>query len=260
MVEVMEVGVWDIAGKPMFLQKWHPHIRLERAKVTSVPIWVRLYNVPHVLWTKKGLSYVYSVLGRPLYMDSATEQKRRLSYAKVCIRMNVDSSFPRKFDIDMGKGGFFEATVHYSWLPVKCKTCNIFGHKDCRATGKEIWVPKTQKNVAPPNSVSTHRGTTATEEVERVTPVPSNPSPTPKNIANPMVTQSNAHADVRYDPSSLQYMLVGRKERGSNSRNKDDNNTVPSDNRFAPLEVEATSDCSVDTLGALGDVTEPPDL
>lgn len=85
MVEVMEVGVWDIAGQPLFLKKWHPLIRFERAKFTSMPVWIQLYNVPHILCTKIGLSYASSVL----------------------VLMDIDSKFPERFDIDMRNGQIF---------------------------------------------------------------------------------------------------------------------------------------------------------
>lgn len=49
-------------------------------------------------------------------MDKATEHKRWLSFARVCIPMDFNSSFTDKFDIDLGNDQVFEVTVNYSFF------------------------------------------------------------------------------------------------------------------------------------------------
>ncbi|MBA0849464.1 hypothetical protein Goshw_016372 [Gossypium schwendimanii] len=47
-----------------------------------MPVWIQLSRVPLELFTRKGISYVVSALGKPLYMDGITTSEQRLAFAK----------------------------------------------------------------------------------------------------------------------------------------------------------------------------------
>ncbi|GAV73257.1 DUF4283 domain-containing protein [Cephalotus follicularis] len=72
---VMDNGPWDICGYHLALRKWSKGMSLKLEECNTIPIWVKLSNVPIQFWTKMGLSYIASVLGRPLYMDASTTNK-----------------------------------------------------------------------------------------------------------------------------------------------------------------------------------------
>ena len=46
-----------------------------------VPIWIKLGRIPMELWTDVRLTVVASVIGKPLSLDLATKERRRLSHA-----------------------------------------------------------------------------------------------------------------------------------------------------------------------------------
>ena len=50
-----------------------------------VPIWTKLLEVPLELWTPRGLSVVVSVVGRPIYVDKATKEHKRLFFVCFCV-------------------------------------------------------------------------------------------------------------------------------------------------------------------------------
>ncbi|GAV68285.1 DUF4283 domain-containing protein, partial [Cephalotus follicularis] len=109
-----------------------------------IPVWVKLSNVPIQFWTKMGLSYIASVLGRPLYMDTSTTNKIALSYARVCVDMAATSSFPSSILFELEDGVTTSIGVEYPGRPQACTMCKVFDHSNRtipKATRRE-WLPK----------------------------------------------------------------------------------------------------------------------
>lgn len=89
--QIVEAGPWHFGGRLMVLQQWSPDLEFEKEGLNRLPIWVQLHDVPLQLWTAPGLSYIASSVGRPLYADGMTETGKRISYAKICVEVTVDS-------------------------------------------------------------------------------------------------------------------------------------------------------------------------
>ncbi|XP_044503435.1 uncharacterized protein LOC123224020 [Mangifera indica] len=96
--------------------------------VKKVAIWVRMYGIPFEFWTPKGLSYIASAIGTPLYADSITEEETRLDYARICIEIKVDTECPDSICLTLPNGECMVINVEYSWKPLKCNVCQCFGH------------------------------------------------------------------------------------------------------------------------------------
>ena len=43
---VMEYGPWHLAGRPFILRAWRPGMDMLNIQLTSIPIWVKFYNIP----------------------------------------------------------------------------------------------------------------------------------------------------------------------------------------------------------------------
>ncbi|GAV92256.1 DUF4283 domain-containing protein, partial [Cephalotus follicularis] len=84
---VLSNGPWEVWGAYFALRRWEEGMSLCKDSFTSIPVWVKLTNVPPELWTRPGLSYIASALGVPLCMDAATAAGNRLSFARVCVEM-----------------------------------------------------------------------------------------------------------------------------------------------------------------------------
>ena len=78
----------------MILKQWKLPMKFEKEQLTRIPVWAQFYNIPLEFWTEQGLSYMESAIGRPLYADGMTEASKRLSYAKTCIDVEANSTFP----------------------------------------------------------------------------------------------------------------------------------------------------------------------
>ncbi|KAF9624880.1 hypothetical protein IFM89_015434 [Coptis chinensis] len=133
-----------MAGKIFVVMPWSPEAESQRNNVTTVPIWAKLSKVPKELWTKKGLSFLASLIGGPLCMDGATSMKRRLDFAKVCVTIPLDFDFPSSIKLKIhGKHVFVD--VEYPWKPLSCSKCCRFGHLTarCPTAPTQVRVPRT---------------------------------------------------------------------------------------------------------------------
>ncbi|XP_039058910.1 uncharacterized protein LOC120202561 [Hibiscus syriacus] len=96
---VLENGPWHVQHKPLFLRKWEPNLKELHFDLDRMPIWIQLFNVPLELFSKKGLSYITSAIGKPLHMDSITASRARLEYSRVCVEISVGSKIPDFVDV-----------------------------------------------------------------------------------------------------------------------------------------------------------------
>ncbi|GAV67087.1 DUF4283 domain-containing protein [Cephalotus follicularis] len=115
---------------------------LEECK--TIPVWVKLSRVPVQYWTKLGLSYIASVIGKPLYMDVNTTKRHSLSFARICIEMAATSSFPDSIVLELVNGCTMNIEVEYPWNSAACTLCKVFDHsnKTCPKVVRREWMPR----------------------------------------------------------------------------------------------------------------------
>lgn len=142
--KVLDTGHFLISDKLFTLQPWSYMLEKYITEVKSVPIWVLTYGVPLHMWDKEGLGLISSYLGKPLFADDCTINQDRLAFARVCIEVDVDFSYPENIPLLIDGKIAFDLPVEYQWKPYKCDVCKVFGHssKDCGKKKKNKRVPK----------------------------------------------------------------------------------------------------------------------
>lgn len=140
--KLLENGPWHFGGKLLVLKKWSPQMTLVKEQLIRIPIWVHLYNVPLELWSAAGLSFIASAIGIPLYADRFTETAQRLSYARICVEIEVGAEFVDSVDVMYTDGTEVTVGVKYPWRPARCLDCHVFGHST-QQCGKKVGVTKT---------------------------------------------------------------------------------------------------------------------
>ncbi|GAV80400.1 DUF4283 domain-containing protein, partial [Cephalotus follicularis] len=86
---VLYNGPCDVWGYHLTIRPWRKGMSLSLGECKSMPVWVKLKGVPVQFWNKMGLSYIASVLGKPLHMDVSTMNRHALTFARVCVEMNA---------------------------------------------------------------------------------------------------------------------------------------------------------------------------
>ncbi|KAL7176506.1 hypothetical protein ACSBR2_029938 [Camellia fascicularis] len=129
---VLEGGPWYVGNQLLLLKRWKRMMKLTKDSVSQIPIWVKLFNVPMEYWDFEGLNRIASFIGTPLFMDHLTSSGTRISFAKVCVEVSVESVIPESFFVKCGDEAV-EIRVEYQGIPAKYENCKVFGHntKNC---------------------------------------------------------------------------------------------------------------------------------
>ncbi|CAL5376465.1 unnamed protein product [Camellia sinensis] len=125
---ILEDGPYYVGARLIVIKKWQPGLKLTKCEFSSVPLWVKLYNVPLELWSEEGLGYIASILRTPLYLDEPTFKRSRLTFARICIKVPANKEIPKSFKINLGYGDPYEIQVEVPWKPQRCDGCKTFGH------------------------------------------------------------------------------------------------------------------------------------
>ncbi|KAI0516114.1 hypothetical protein KFK09_008786 [Dendrobium nobile] len=120
-------GPWFFFGKPFILQKWSPYFVPKREEFPSIPLWVKILNLPLSLWTPEGISKLASCIGIPIAVDALTAAKTRLTFARVCVQVTSSSPLPEEifYSVD---GKVTPLRVAYDWKPEHCSQCGSIMH------------------------------------------------------------------------------------------------------------------------------------
>ncbi|KAK1326416.1 hypothetical protein QJS10_CPA01g01883 [Acorus calamus] len=145
MNSVLEGGPWTMDHRPFILRKWSPEVRMEQERLSSIPIWIRLPNLPLHLWEEDCLSRIGSIFGIPLYADSATLRCSRASYARICVEVQASTTLPDSILVEVSPGLRESFKVDYDWKPTACKFCQTFGHDEACC----IMKPTTETTIPP---------------------------------------------------------------------------------------------------------------
>ena len=95
---VIEEGPWHIASQPIILKNWEPGFTLSKEAQTIVPIWCKITGIPLEYLGPKGLSRITSAIKKPLHVDRVTASGTSISFARICIEIEVDLEPSRKFN------------------------------------------------------------------------------------------------------------------------------------------------------------------
>lgn len=85
MMNVIEGGPWLINNVPLFIQRWRPGLVLCKPQINSVPVWVKVFNVPLQYWNSKGVTLIANEIGKPMAMDKITQKMCNEHWGKACI-------------------------------------------------------------------------------------------------------------------------------------------------------------------------------
>lgn len=176
---ILRRGMWNIANIPMVLSKWSPVVEEEEEEeIKVVPMWITMKNVPHRMFSWKGLGFIASAVGKPKRLHPDTILCTSFEEAKVFVEADMTKELPKSHRFKSKLGVDAEVDFIYPWLPDKCSICTKWGHthKACKSKVKLLSrqdVPEiVDKNVAPARSETEEiirenvQGTTVSEVVK----------------------------------------------------------------------------------------------
>ncbi|KAH0661616.1 hypothetical protein KY284_026547 [Solanum tuberosum] len=121
-------GPHCLLRRPVIMKPWDPNFNFKEEILTTIPLWIKLPNLPLNCWNSVLLSKIGSSLGNPLYADECTTQTSRISFARILIEMDITRILPIVIKIKDPKGRVLEQQVRYEWKPIFCQKCFQVGH------------------------------------------------------------------------------------------------------------------------------------
>ncbi|KAF5184816.1 Rna exonuclease, partial [Thalictrum thalictroides] len=82
---ILEGGPIFVASGIMVIRQWSDDVFDEKNQITTVPIWVKCFDIPTQMWTKEGLSLIGSRIGTPKCCDAMIMKMERLDFARICV-------------------------------------------------------------------------------------------------------------------------------------------------------------------------------
>lgn len=126
--------MWNIAGISMIVSKWSPVAAEESPEIKTILMWITLKQVPHQMYSREGLEFITSEVGKTIRLHPDTELCSNFEESKIFVEVDMSNTLPKvhrfksKFGIDA------HVEFCYPWLPARCSECSKWGHlqKDCK--------------------------------------------------------------------------------------------------------------------------------
>ncbi|XP_058733321.1 uncharacterized protein LOC131604923 [Vicia villosa] len=147
--EVLMKGPYTIQNMPMIIMEWRPDFSMAKDMLRTIPIWIKLPNLPLPLWGVNSLGKIGSAVGNPLFTDECTAGKLRVSYARMLVEVDVTQKLCEEISIKDHEGNMRQQKVEFEWRPQYCERCQKIGHV-CSNEKKipvKTWQPKTREMV-----------------------------------------------------------------------------------------------------------------
>ncbi|XP_021730685.1 uncharacterized protein LOC110697610 [Chenopodium quinoa] len=159
----------DEWGKPTIVKPWSEKFDFNAEILRTIPLWVKLPNLPLNCWGFETLSRIGSILGVPICAYECTSRQLRVSFARMLIEIDITKPLAKSVWVESPKGEMVELTIEYEWTPPYCEKCLKVGHVCPESRPKQVshiahkpqlqrtWVQKVQggkRGVVPANKVT----------------------------------------------------------------------------------------------------------
>ncbi|KAG5226797.1 DUF4283 domain-containing protein [Salix suchowensis] len=150
-IAVLSGGPYLVYGRPLILKSMPEFFDFSTADMSTVPVWIKLPNLPLQCWSPVCLSKIGSVLGKPVQCDVLTSSMSRLSFARILVEIDLLADLKHSVILELPNGTSVNQKIVYETLPRYCKHCRVIGHNTSLCphslNKKEASAPMTAKVV-----------------------------------------------------------------------------------------------------------------
>ncbi|KAL6582209.1 hypothetical protein OROMI_006223 [Orobanche minor] len=114
------------AGFPMRMFRWDPFFNFKEEPAV-VPLWVKIHALPPQWFDLRSLKTIASSVGEFLKADEPTHNRSRLSFARVCVEVNLKNHLPKKINLQVGEDSV-PLDIEFEKVPQYCNYCKHIGH------------------------------------------------------------------------------------------------------------------------------------
>ena len=117
-------------NKPFVIKPWKPEMSIEKSCLSSMPVWIQLPKLKIEYRSECSLKKIAGLVGNVIKLDSATQQKARLRFARILVDMNINDEFPEEIHFTNVHDKLVTQQVVYEWKSILCTKCHKMGHND----------------------------------------------------------------------------------------------------------------------------------
>jgi hypothetical protein len=110
------------------MQRWFPDFNPLTMTTMTTPVWVRLPNLPLHFYSSSFLPSLGNALGRFIKIDTDRIVKGFVTFAHICIEIDLSQGIPYRILIDEDEGDPFTQMVYYENTTFRCRSCQQIGH------------------------------------------------------------------------------------------------------------------------------------
>ncbi|XP_042038356.1 uncharacterized protein LOC121784258 [Salvia splendens] len=142
--------IWYVDRHSMRVFKWSPDFDVY-CESPIAAIWCNLIALPIHLFDTAALFAIEKLLGTPIQIDKATAAKSRLSFARICIEIDITKPPPEEIILDIC-GREIIQQIKWDKIPAYCLDCKHVGHTKevCYANGRTGRPMKRNYHTMPP--------------------------------------------------------------------------------------------------------------
>ncbi|XP_059068311.1 uncharacterized protein LOC131040439 [Cryptomeria japonica] len=111
----------------LFIKPWHMGFNSLEEIPSRVPVWVRLLRLPLEFWREDILHSISLLLGKPVGSASQTQDHKVISFARICVEVDLNNRLRDSMEICMGSSSWTQQ-LDYETLPFRCRICHEYGH------------------------------------------------------------------------------------------------------------------------------------
>jgi hypothetical protein len=157
---------WDC--RLFCLKSWHTLFDAREESLSSLPIWIKLPNLPKEFWSDKGFRAIGEVLGNYIIVDKRYKSSNYCWVAQILVDVDPRNGLYESMDIVLGDKTYTQQ-LDYLHLPFRCARCHHVGHMHAEC---ELGFQNIIQCVARDPLQSPHQKTLSETKVSSVDAVP----------------------------------------------------------------------------------------
>ncbi|XP_059635306.1 uncharacterized protein LOC132277469 [Cornus florida] len=87
-------------GRLIIIRKWITNVKFEKDVLKTIPIWMRIYDLPIHFRNAVVVSKVCSSFAQPIYMDNLTLHRDQGGFVRVIVEIDIKVELPDMLEVD----------------------------------------------------------------------------------------------------------------------------------------------------------------